>query len=121
MIRNMGNIEYLEMCEITTKVRCHNCLTCWTTGIVDCTCGTWLRPSDKNRKFNKDRFDVLSIPNYVIKKGPSHGARHGPTERQIIYCVANKEARKARKNRYTSILDRFLNSQRYRDSQNAIG
>ena len=34
-------------------------MTCWTKGIVDCTCGTCLRPSDKVRKLNKDRFDVF--------------------------------------------------------------
>ena len=112
MIRSMGNTEYLEMCEITSKVQCHNCLTYWTTGIVYCTCGTCLRPSDKHRKLNKDRFDVLSIPNYVIKKGPSHGARNGKTERQRIHYAAHIAARKARKKEYKSILDRFLNSPR---------
>ena len=40
-----------------------------------------LRSSDRIRKLNKDRHDMLSIPNYVIKKGPSHGARHGGTQR----------------------------------------
>ena len=34
MIRSMGNTEYFEMCEITSKVQCHNCLTYWTTCIV---------------------------------------------------------------------------------------
>ena len=34
----------------------------WTKSIADCTCGTCMRPSDKTRKLNKDRFDVLSIP-----------------------------------------------------------
>ena len=112
MIRSMGNMEYLDMCEITSKVQCHNCLTYWTTGIVYCTCGTCLRPSDKHRKLNKDRFDVLSTPNYVIKKGPSHRARDGNTERQRIYFAAHNAARKARKKVYKSILDRFLSSPR---------
>ena len=38
MIRSMGNTEHFEMCEITSKVQCHNCVTYWTTGIVYCTC-----------------------------------------------------------------------------------
>ena len=46
---------------------------------------------------NKDVFDVLSIPNYVIKKGPFHGARHGPTEKHIIYFIACKALRKAKR------------------------
>ena len=56
MISSMENTEYFEMCEITSKEQCHNCLKYWTTGIVFCNCGTCLRPSDKNRKLNKDRL-----------------------------------------------------------------
>ena len=38
---------------------------------------------------------ALSIPDYVIKKGPSHGARHGKTEEKErvptgLKCVAEK-------------------------------
>ena len=61
-------------------------------------------------------FNIL-----VIKKGPSHGTRHGSTERQIIHYAAHNAARKARKEEYTSTLDRFLNNPRYRKSQTAIG
>ena len=43
---------------------------------VYCTCGKCLQPCNRNRQLKKDRYDVLSIPSYVIKKGPSHGARH---------------------------------------------
>ena len=60
MTRSMGNTEYSEMCEMNSKVQCPNCLIFWATRIENCTCGTCLRPSDKNRKFNKDRFDVSS-------------------------------------------------------------
>ena len=63
-----------------SKVQCHNCVTNWPKSIVYCTCGTCLRLSDKIRKSNEDCYDVLSIPNYVIKKGPSHGALHGNTK-----------------------------------------
>ena len=60
----------------------YSATTVWHTGrkalyIVHCTCGTCLRPTDTTRKLSKHRFDVLSIPSYVIKKGPSHGARYG--------------------------------------------
>ena len=47
MIYSMGNMEYFEMFEITPKVQCQHCMTYWTKGIVHCTCGTCLRPSDK--------------------------------------------------------------------------
>ena len=35
-----------------------------------CTCGQCLIDKESKRKFNKLRLDALSIPNYVIKKGP---------------------------------------------------
>ena len=44
--------------------------------------------SESRRKFDKLRLDALSIPNYVIKKGRSHGARHGKTEEQKEYHIA---------------------------------
>ena len=92
------------MCEISPKIQCLRCLTYWTKGIVYCTCGTCLRPPDKTRKLNRDRLDALSIPNYVIKKGPSHGARHGNTEGQRIYHAAHTAAKKAKKKEYDSII-----------------
>ena len=92
-----GNMEYFEICEITPNIQCTNCMTDCPKGIVYCTCGTCLRPSDKVRKLNSDRCDVLSIPNYVIKKGPSHGRRHGNMERQRIYHPAHVSSRKAEK------------------------
>ena len=70
-----------QLCEITPKVQCSHGLLYWNQGIVYSTCGN-LIDSESRRKFNKLRLDALSIPNYVIKKGRSHGARHGKTEEQ---------------------------------------
>ena len=83
------------MCEISPKIQCSYFLTYCAKGMVYCRCGTCLESTDKTRKMNRDRFDTLSIPNYVIKKGPLHGARHGNTERQRIYHVAHVAAKKA--------------------------
>ena len=38
MTSSMGNMEYFEMCEITPKVQCHQCITYWTKAIVYRTC-----------------------------------------------------------------------------------
>ena len=121
LIRSMGNTEYFEMCEITSKVQCQDCLLYREIVIVYCTRVTCLLPSQKNRKLNKDRFDVLSIPNYVIKKGPSHGAQHGPNVRQRIYFIAHNALRKSKRKNYKSILDRFKRCQLHRDSQISKG
>ena len=36
MINSMGNVEYFEMCDVSPKIQCSCCLTCWTTGILYC-------------------------------------------------------------------------------------
>ena len=119
MIYSTGNMDYFEICGIIPKYS-SNCMTYWTKDIEKCVCGTCSRFYDKVRKFNSDRYDVLSTPNNVIKKGPSHGARRGNTERQRIDHAVHLSSKKAKK-KYDSIVDRFLNSLRYRQSQFDIG
>ena len=88
MIRELGNVELIELCETIPKVQCSQCLLCWNPGINYCTCGQFLVESESRRKFDKRGLDALSIPHYVIKKGRCHGARHGKTEKQKEYHVA---------------------------------
>ena len=92
-----------------------------------CTCGHCLIDSEPSRKFNKRRLDALSFPHYVIKKGCSHGARHGKTEEQKKYHIAwNAWKRCCKKvdsqcEHFTGIHDRFLRDPMYREPQLAIG
>ena len=74
MIRELRSVELFELCETIPKVQCVHCLLYWNQGIVYCTCGQCLVESESRRKLNKLRLDALSIPNYVMKKGRSHGA-----------------------------------------------
>ena len=127
MIRELGNVELFELCETLPKVQCCHCLLHWNHGIVYCTCGQCLIYSESRRQFNKLRLDALSIPNYVIKKGPTHGARHGKTEVQREYdLVWNAWKRCCEKvgpqgGHFTGIHDRVLRDPVYRESQLAIG
>ena len=88
MIRELGNVELFELCETIPKVQCSHCLLYWNQGIVYCTCGQCLIHSESKRNFHKLRLGAISIPNYVIKKSASHGARHGKTEVQREYHMA---------------------------------
>ena len=88
MIRELGDVELFELCETIPKVQSSHCLLCWNQGIVYCTCGQCLIDSESRRKFNKLRLDELSIPNYLIKKGPTHGARNGKTKERKEYHMA---------------------------------
>ena len=97
LIRSVGKTEYFELCEISSTIQCPDCSLYWEIGIVHCTCGNCLQPSERIRQLNKERYDVLSIPNFVIKKNPFHGARHGPSMRQKIYHKAHNMLKKARR------------------------
>ena len=88
MIRELGDVELFELCETIPKVRCSHCLLYWNQGIVCCTSGHFLIYSESRRNSNRLRLDALSIPNYVIKKGHTHGARHGKTKVQGEYHKA---------------------------------
>ena len=88
------------MCETSSKIQCPDCALYWEAGIKNCTCGKCMQPSERNRQLNKERYDVLSIPGYVIKKkNPTHGDIHGPSMRQCMYYRAHEMLKKARKHK----------------------
>ena len=80
MIKDMGNVELFELCETIPKVQCSERLLYWNQGIVYCTCGHLLSENNSSRGIHRWQLDLLSIPNYVIKKGRPHGHRYGKTE-----------------------------------------
>ena len=127
MIRELCNVELFELRETTPKVQCSHCLLYWDQGIVYCTCGQCLIYSEPRRNFNRLRLNANSIPNYVIKKGAIHGARHGKTEAQREYRLAWNAWKRFRKKvdsqgeHVTGIHDRFLRDPVYREPQLAIG
>ena len=82
MIRDMGTVELFELRETIPKVQCSECLLEWNQGIVYCTCGHLLREYKSSRRTHRWQWDILSIPNCVIKKVRHHGNRHGKTEAQ---------------------------------------
>ena len=96
LMTEMGNTEIFEFYETSSKRQCPECASYWEIGIVFCTCGKCMQPSEKSRQFKKDRFDILSIPGYVTEKNQSRGPRHGPSLRQTLYHKARDMLRKAR-------------------------
>ena len=89
MIKDMGNVELFELFETDPKTQCKECLSYWSEGIVYCTCGHLLKESAANRGVIQKTLDLLSIPEYVIKKGRPHGNRHGKTEAQKEHFIAH--------------------------------
>ena len=86
--------------------------TVWRTGrkaLKTVLAGRACDPQTKIRKPNKDRYDVLSIPNAVMKAHITvHLTETHRTKETITQPMC--QTKKAKKNGYKSILDRFLNT-----------
>ena len=89
MIQDVGNVEPFELFETDPKTQCKECLSYWSEGIVYCTCGHLLKESEANRGVIQKTLDLLSIPNYVIKKGRPHGHRYGKTPKKKEHHLAH--------------------------------
>ena len=117
MIKDMGNVELFELCETIPEVQCKECLLYWNQGIVYCTCGSLERESIQP---SYHPMDLLSIPNYVIKKGRRHGHRYGKTEEQRQHHIAHYLRKRCIKREFERIHDRFLQDPVFRESQISI-
>ena len=76
-----------------------------TEGIIFLDCATCFILSQEGRRSNKGRNDVMMIYTVYGLKGSIQGSTICPIE-----------AKRAKKNRYKSILHRFQNQQSYRNS-----
>ena len=94
MIRDVGNIELCELLETEPKTQC-TCLSYWNIRIAYCACGHFLRKGrGENQKFIKYTMDLLSVPEYVIKKGRPHGHRYGkkPGDREYFRPTSRRKS-----------------------------
>ena len=91
------------------------CLLYWSQGIVCCTCGHLLKESEANRgAIHQCALDLLSIQNFVIKKGRPHDHRHGKTTEQRDHFVAHNLCIKRN---FQGTHHRFVNDPEFRTSQ----
>ena len=109
MITDMGNVELFKLFETDPKTQCTECLLYWSQGIVYCTRGHLLKESEASRGAIQCTLHLVSIQNYVFKKGP-HGHRYGKTKEQRDYHVAHNLRKRCIKRRFKgdsrSILER---------------
>ena len=96
LITEVCNNEIFEFYETSSKRQCPDCASYWEIRLVFCTCGKCKQPTAMNRQYNKDRYDSLSIPGYLIKKNQSRGPWNGQSMRQIMYHGAHDMLRKAK-------------------------
>ena len=89
MFQDVGNVELFELFETDPNTHCTECLSYWSEGIVYCTCGHLLQETEANRRFIVYTMDLLSIPEYIIKKGRPHGHRYGKLTENEEYHLAH--------------------------------
>ena len=115
MIRDVGNVEVCELLETEPKTQCKVCLSYWNIGILCCTCGHFLhKERGANQQFINYTMNLLSVPEYVIKKGRPHGHRYGKKPGDKEYHTANQLKKKFKKY-FQGIHDRFIRDPEFRN------
>ena len=122
MIHEVGNVELCELLDMEPKAQCKVCLSYWDVGIVFCTWRHFLRNgTEENKKFVQSTMDLLSIPNYYIKKGRHHGHRYGEKPGYHEYYIENSLKKKCKKKLYLGIHDRFIRDEKFRKNMFDVG
>ena len=115
-----GNTELCEIIDVEPKLQCKACLTHWSTGIVYCTCGHFMKDySAENKKYISSVLDLFSIPNFYIRKGRPHGHRYGKAPGCKEYHTANQLQKRCRKKKYDN--DRFIRDKTFRKTMIELG
>ena len=113
-IQEVGNIELCELLETEPRTQCKVCSSYWDIGIVHCTCGHFLRKgTEENQQFINYTMDLLSVPEYVIKKGRPHGHRYGKKRGDKEYYIAKQLKKKCKKRCFQGIHDRFIRDDQF--------
>ena len=109
MIHEVGNIELCEFLDTEAKTQCKVCSSYWDIGIVYCTCGHFLRKGrEENQKFIQYTIELLSIPDYYIKKGRphKHPLREEARRQRILHRPSAQE--EVQKKYFQGIHDGFV-------------
>ena len=98
MIQDVDNIELCELLETEPKTQCTVCLSYWNFGILYCTCGHFLhKERGANQQLTNYTMDLLSVLEYVIKKGRPHGHRYDKKLGDKEYHTANQLKKRCKK------------------------
>ena len=115
MIHEVCNIELCELLETEPKAQCKVCLSYWNIGLFYCTCGHFLhKQRGANQQFINYTMDLLSVPEYAIKKGRLHKHRYGKKPGDKEYYTADQLKKKCKKKFFQCIHDRFIRDEQFR-------
>ena len=122
MIHRVGNIELRELLDTEPKTQCKVCLSYWDIGIVYCTCDTCCeKGTEENKKFIQYTMDLLSIPDYYLKKRRPHGHRYGKKPKDTKHYIVHLSKKKCKEKYYQGIHDRSVRDDKFRRNMIEIG
>ena len=92
----------------------------WASSIAraDTSCATERR---RTENLSSTPLDLLSIPNYFLKKGRPHGHRYGKKPGDHEYYIANSLKKKCKKRNFLGIHDRFIRDEKFRKNMFDVG
>ena len=102
-----------------SKLQRPDCNAFSEIGNIYCSCGRNLKYKRSPTTTQKANCDCTSIPDFVIKKNSTRGAKHGQSQRQIMFFKAKemlKKARQAKHGGHPTILSRWYAEESYRCS-----
>ena len=108
MIQDVDNVQLFELFETDPETQCTECLSYWSEGIVYCTCGHLLKETVASRNFIVYTLDLLSVPEYVIKRRRLHGHRCAKAPENKEYYLAHNLQKRCMKSEFTGIHDRLV-------------
>ena len=77
--------------------------------------------TEEKKKFVQYTMDLLSIPNYYIKKGRPRGHRYGKKPGDREYFISNSLKKKCKKKFFSGIHDQFIRDEKFRKNMFDVG
>ena len=96
-IEQLDNVELHELAERSRTVQCQSCLQDVPEGLIFCTCGMCLRPSEEQTQRIKTQFAGMKVPFYHARVNYSRGKRHGEAQWQKDNWKARDALQKSEK------------------------
>ena len=111
VIKAAGNTELCEILDVEPKAQCK----------ATARAGTSCEMERRRTRNSSSTLDLLSIPNYYIKRGRPHGHRYGKKRGDHEYFTANSLKKKCKKRHFLGIHDRFIRDERFRKNMIELG
>ena len=92
-----------------------------TSALSTARAGTSCEMERRRTRNSSSTLDLLSIPNYYIKRGRPHGHRYGKKPGDHEYFTANSLKKKCKKRHFLGIHDRFIRDERFRKNMIELG